>query len=88
MAWQIAFDKVSKKESAQLENQTAESITAFLHKRVAVFDDPQLAKLSKGPKLKIFCEYGIGDYRIIASIAGGTLRILVVCMRNRRGVLT
>ena len=37
----------------------------------------------KGAELGIFRKYRVGDYRIIASIEGGDLHILVVRVGNR-----
>ena len=87
MVWQIKFDDAAKKDLAKLDKQLARRITAFLRERVAVLDDPRsIGGALKGSKLGEFWKYRVGDYRIIASIEDGALRILVVKIGNRREV--
>lgn len=87
MAWQIEFDDASKKDLAKLDKQIARRITEFLRERVAVLDDPRsIGEALKGSKLGAFWKYRVGDYRIIASIEDGALRILIVKIGNRKEV--
>lgn len=87
MVWQIEFDDASKKDLAKLDKQVARRITAFLRERVATLDDPRsIGEALKGAKLGEFWKYRVGDFRIIASIEDGALRILVVKVGNRREV--
>ena len=87
MAWQIEFDDASKKDLAKLDKQIARRITEFLRERVAVLDDPRsIGEALKGSKLGAFWKYRVGDYRIVASIEDGALRILVVRIGHRREV--
>ena len=59
----------------------------FLHERVATLDDPRsIGEALKGSRLGEFWKYRVGDYRMIASIEDGALRILVVRIGNRREV--
>ena len=87
MAWQIEFDDASQKELAALDRQIAKRITAFLRERVAVLDDPRsIGEALKGSRLGIYWKYRVVDYRVIANIEDGALRILVVRIGNRREV--
>ena len=87
MAWQIKFDDASMKDLAKLDKQIARRITEFLRERVAVLDDPRsIGEALKGSRLGIYWKYRVGDYRIIANIEDGALRILVVRIGNRREV--
>lgn len=87
MAWRIELDDAARKELARLDNATARRITAFLRERVAPLDDPRsLGQALKGSRLGEFWKYRVGDYRIIASIEDGVLRILVLRIGNRRDV--
>ena len=65
----------------------ARRILAFLHGRIAPLDDPRsIGEALKGSKLGDFWKYRVGDYRVIASIEDGALRILVVRIGNRKEV--
>ena len=55
--------------------------------RVAVLDDPRsVGEALKGSKLGEFWKYRVGDYRVIANIEDGALRVLVLKEGNRREV--
>lgn len=87
MAWLIEIDDAAKKDLAKLDKQLAKRITTFLRERVAVLDDPRsIGEALKGSRLGDFWKCRVGDYRIISSIEGGALRILVVKVGNRREV--
>ena len=52
MAWQIKFDEAAKKDLAKLDEQIARRITAFLHDRVALLDNPRnIGEALTGSKL-------------------------------------
>ena len=87
MAWQIEFDDKAKKDLAALDKTVAKRITAFMRERVAGLDDPRsIGEALKGSRLGTFWKYRVGDFRIIASIEDGALRILVVRIGNRKDV--
>ena len=87
MAWRIEIDEAAGKELAKLDRQVARRITTFLRERVAVLDDPRsIGEALKGSSLGEFWKYRVGDYRVIANIEDGALRILVVRVGNRREV--
>lgn len=87
MAWLIEFDAAAKKDLAKLDRQVARRITAFMRERVAPLEDPRsIGEALKGSELGDFWKYRVGDYRVIARIEDGALRILVVKVGNRREV--
>ncbi len=87
MAWKVELAGLAQKNLAQLDPQLARRILSFLHNRVAELDDPRsIGEALKGSKLGDFWKYRVGDYRIIASIEDGALRVLVVKIGNRRDV--
>ena len=87
MAWRIEFEDAAVKELAKLDKPVARRILAFLHERVAMLEDPRsVGEALKGSKLGAFWKYRVGDYRIVASIEDGALRVLVVRVGNRREV--
>lgn len=86
MAWEIAFSPAAEKALDKLPDQDARRILAFLDKRVRPLDDPRaIGEALRGP-LAGFWKYRVGDYRLIAHIEDGKLRILVLTIGNRRDV--
>ena len=87
MAWKVELDPAAERELGKIDQQTARRILAFLHGRVAQLDDPRsIGEALKGSKLGAFWKYRVGDYRIVASIEDGALRVLVVRIGNRKEV--
>ena len=85
MAWKIELDPATDSDLDKIDPQTARRILAFLHGHVAQLDDPRsIGEALKGSKLAAFWKYRLGDWRIIASIEDGTLRILVIRIGNRK----
>lgn len=72
---------------ADLDPQHARRILTFLHERVARLDDPRsIGEALRGSRLGVFWKYRVGDWRIIAHIDDGALRILVVRIGSRSEV--
>ena len=87
MAWLIKFDDKAKKDLAAIDKAAAKRITKFLRERVSQLDDPRsIGEALKGSKLGAFWKYRVGDYRIIADIEDGVMRVLVLKVGNRREV--
>jgi len=87
LAWRIELDDAAKKDLAKLDKPVAKRITTFIRERLAVLDDPRsIGDALKGSRLGELWKYRVGDYRIIAAIEDGALKILVVKIGNRREV--
>ena len=87
MAWKVELDEAAEHELDKLDPQVARRILSFLFDRVAKLDYPRsIGESLKGSKLGAFWKYRVGDYRIVASIEDGALRVLVVRVGNRREV--
>lgn len=87
MAWRIEIDDAAKKDLAKLDRSVARRITRFLRERVSPLEDPRsIGDALRGSALGEFWKYRVGDYRIIANIEDGALRILVIRVGNRREV--
>lgn len=87
MVWLVEIDESAKKELAKMDKAVARRITAFLRERLAPLDDPRsIGEALTGSRYGDFWKYRVGDYRVIASIEDGALRILVVRIGNRREV--
>jgi mRNA interferase RelE/StbE len=87
MVWRIEFSPLAEKNLEQLDRRVAQRILKFLHERVARLDNPRaIGEALKGSKLGEFWKYRVGDYRIIAHIDDGVVRIVVVRVGNRREI--
>ena len=87
MAWKVELSSLAQKNLAQLDQQIARRILSFLHERVAPLDDPRsIGEALKGSRLGEFWKYRVGDYRVVANIEDGELRILIIRIGNRRDV--
>jgi len=87
LAWRIELDDAAKKDLAKFDKPVAKRITAFIRERLALLDDPRsIGDALKGSRLGELWKYRVGDYRIIADIEDGALKILVVKIGNRREV--
>ncbi|MDD2609976.1 MAG: type II toxin-antitoxin system RelE/ParE family toxin [Giesbergeria sp.] len=87
MAWKVELDPAAERELGKIDPQAARRILAFLHGCVAQLDEPRsIGEALKGSQLGSFWKYRVGDWRIIASIEDGALRILVVRIGNRKEV--
>jgi len=87
MAWKIELDPAAERELDKLDLPVAKRILKFLYGRVAALDDPRsIGDALKGSRLGNLWKYRVGDYRIIADIEDGALKILVVKIGNRREV--
>lgn len=87
MAWRIEFHGAAERELEKLGRDAASRILHFLNDRVAKLDDPRsLGEALKGSELGNFWKYRVGDYRVIADIDDGVVRILVARVGNRRDV--
>jgi mRNA interferase RelE/StbE len=87
MAWRIEFARSAERELAKLDRETGKRILTFLRDRVSPLEDPRaMGEALKGARLGGFWKYRIGDFRVIAAIEDGALRVLVVKIGNRRDV--
>jgi mRNA interferase RelE/StbE len=87
MVWKVEISSLAQKNLDQLDPQIARRILSFLHERLIRLDDPRsIGETLKGSRLGEFWKYRVGDYRVIAKIEDGALRILIVRIGNRREV--
>jgi len=87
MAWRVELDHAAERDIDDLDQQDSRRILKFLFERLAHSENPRgIGEALKGPRLGEFWKYRVGDYRIIAKIEDGLLRIMVVKIGNRREV--
>lgn len=86
MVWRVDLSETAAADLERLDRVVQRRILAFLRERVAVADDPrQLAKALSGRFAGLW-RFRVGDYRLIAEIQGGCLRVLVLDIGHRRDV--
>ena len=87
MAWRIEVSDSAAKQLRKLDPQVARRILTFLRDRIAPLEDPRsLGEALRGKELGDFWKYRVGDWRIIADIEDGVMRITVIRLGNRREV--
>lgn len=87
MAWKIEYADSARDQLRKLDKQVARRILDFMDERIANLEDPRsVGEALKGARLGSFWKYRVGDYRVVASIEDGAVRILVVRIGNRREV--
>ncbi len=87
MAWTIEYADSAKDQLRKLDKQVARRILDFMDERIANLEDPRsVGEALKGARFGSFWKYRVGDYRVVASIEDGAVRILVVRIGNRREV--
>ena len=86
MAWRVEWEDEAVKELKKLDARAQRNIVRFLREKIAVEDDPRRFGDPLRKDLKGLWKYRIGDYRIICSIEGKTVVVLVVRGGHRRTV--
>ena len=87
MAWRIELSDSATKQLRRLDPQVAKRILTYLRDRIAPLDDPRsIGEALRGKMLGDFWKYRVGDWRIIADIEDGVMRITVIRLGNRREV--
>jgi len=87
LAWVIKLSETAEKQLAQLDKPVAQRIVKFLRERVAALDDPRsIGEALTGSRFGELWKYRQGDYRIVASIEDGLVKILVVKIGHRKEV--
>ena len=85
MAWQIEVSDGARNQIKKLDPPVARRIVAFLHKRLALLDDPRSLGVALQAKDKLW-RYRVGDFRIVCSLEDDRLVIVVLKVGHRRDV--
>jgi mRNA interferase RelE/StbE len=87
LAWKIEYADSVRDQLRKLDKPVARRILDFMDERFANLEDPRsVGEALKSARLGSFWKYRVGDYRVVASIEDGAVRILVVRIGNRREV--
>ena len=70
-----------------MDHPIQDSIVAYLEERVIAQQDPRMfGEVLKGPKLRDFWRYRVGDYRIVVEIRDWILLVYVIDVGNRKEI--
>ena len=87
MAWQVELSPAALKVLSKMDKPVAQRLINFLRDRLEKIEDPRsIGQALKGSELGEFWKYRVGDYRLVAQIEDGVMRILVIKIGNRKEV--
>lgn len=70
-----------------MDKPVALRLRNFMRERLEKIEDPRsIGEALKGSNLGEFWKYRVGDYRLVAMIEDGVIRILVIKIGNRKEV--
>ena len=85
--WKVEIDRAAQRDLKKIDYGAARRIANFINGRVAKLDDPRsIGEALTGPRFGHLWKYRVGDYRIIADIQDGLVRIVVVKIGHRGDV--
>lgn len=86
MTWTVEFDDRAAKELRKLDKQAQRDILKYFRERIASDGDPRrFGKPLSHDKAGLW-RYRVRDYRMICSIEGNKLVVLVLRVGHRKGV--
>ena len=88
MHWTYSFDERALKELKKLGRQSQREILKYLDERIATEEDPRRFGKALRGELAGLWRYRVGDYRMICSLKGGQMLVLVLRVGHRRDVYT
>lgn len=86
MTWTVEFDDAAAKELRKLDRQAQSDILRYLRERIATDEDPRRFGKPLSGDLAGLWRYRLRNYRIICSIEGDKLIVLVVRVAHRKDV--
>jgi mRNA interferase RelE/StbE len=85
VAWRVEF--LPEAERERLDEPVRDRMLELLRDRLGSRKDPRgLGEPLRGPELGKYWKYRVGDYRIVCSIRGDRILIVVVRTGHRREV--
>lgn len=87
MAWRIELDPAARRELGKLDPQVSRRILSFLSERIVRLNDPRsIGEALRGPGLRGFWKYRVGDYRIAAAVEDQLPRVPAARIGRRQDV--
>ena len=87
MAWKIEFLPEAEKDLTKIDRPVIQCILSFLYDRIRILENTRkIGEALKGPKLRKYWMYRIGDYRIICQIKETEITILVLRVGHRKKI--
>ncbi len=86
MAWKIEFSDTARKQMSKLDRKVAKEILSYLRERIATDKDPRrFGKPLRGDLASLW-RYRVGSYRVVCSIEGEKVVVLVLRIGHRSKV--
>ncbi|MGB7406329.1 MAG: type II toxin-antitoxin system RelE/ParE family toxin [Pacificimonas sp.] len=86
MTWTVEFLPEAKRDLDALDKAVGIRIAKALADKISVADDPRdFAKRLRGTK-RDYWRWRVGDYRLIGSVDGDRIRVLIVAVGHRRSI--
>ena len=83
LVWRIELTETAAKRLKKIDRTEAKRITGFLRERPAALDDHRsLGEALRGPSMRAYWRYCVGDYRIICDIRDRIMRVMVITPRG------
>lgn len=86
MVWTIEITGSAAEQLERLDRPVQKRILDYLHRRLAVADDPRVYGRPMNRRFAGYWRYRMGNYRILCRIQDARLVILVVGVGHRRWV--
>lgn len=80
--WRIQLTKTAKEQLDDLDRAVAGRVRKFVHERLALADNPRRLGRKLVDSDGVW-RFRVGDYRILATIDDGEVRILVLAVGHR-----
>lgn len=87
MTWQIELTAKSARQIKKLDKTTQRRIVSFL-RELETLDDPHTRGKALTGNLRGLWRYRVGDYRLVCSLEGDKLLVLVLNVGHRSEIYT
>lgn len=86
MPWTIQYTKQAERQLSKLPKDVEDRIRSFMAERVAPHDQPAMRAKRLTGAYEGEMRYRVGDYRVVCTLHGRLLIVLVIRVAHRREV--
>jgi len=86
MKYKVTYDGEALRQLRKMDSNTSSRIISWVDKNLQGCDNPRKTGKALSGKHAGKWRYRVGDYRIIAKIEDGKLRILIVELGHRKNI--